>query len=50
MATDECESAGLYVGLTDGRVFHSRDGGESWGLLAEGLPPVLSVAAAWATG
>jgi photosystem II stability/assembly factor-like uncharacterized protein len=45
LATDDCESAGLYLGLTDGRVFHSRDGGDHWELLADDLPPVLSVEA-----
>ncbi len=46
MAVDTLDDAGVYVGTNTGQVFHSRDAGESWGLLADFLPPVLSVEAA----
>lgn len=38
--------AGLYFGTRTGQVFGSNDDGETWSLLAENLPPVLSVRAA----
>ena len=50
LATDDADPAGLYLGLTDGRLFQSRDAGERWSLLAEGLPPVLAVTAARVAG
>jgi photosystem II stability/assembly factor-like uncharacterized protein len=37
----------LYAGLSDGRLYHSRDGGESWQQLAlrgDPLPCVLALA------
>ncbi|MGL4650115.1 MAG: WD40/YVTN/BNR-like repeat-containing protein [Caldilineaceae bacterium] len=46
MTTDDCASCGVYVGTTGGQVFFSRDEGDSWQMLAEFLPPVLSVQAA----
>jgi len=46
MTTDTYEDAGIYVGTSTGQVFYSRDAGDSWGLLADFLPPVLSLEAA----
>jgi photosystem II stability/assembly factor-like uncharacterized protein len=43
MAVDQHDPAGIYVGASTGQIFHSRDDGESWALLADFLPPVLSV-------
>jgi photosystem II stability/assembly factor-like uncharacterized protein len=34
------------VGTTNGQVFHTADGGNSWKTLAENLPPVISVSVA----
>lgn len=46
MAVDTLEDAGIYVGTSTGQVFYSRDAGDSWDLLADYLPPVLSIEAA----
>jgi photosystem II stability/assembly factor-like uncharacterized protein len=43
MALDTFEQAGVYVGTNTGQLFYSRDGGDSWQVLADYLPPVLSV-------
>ena len=43
MAVDTMESAGIYVGTSTGQIFYSRDNGDSWNLLADYLPPVLSL-------
>jgi photosystem II stability/assembly factor-like uncharacterized protein len=48
MASDDCDPAGVYFGTSSGTVFCTRDAGDSWGLLAEHLPPVYSVTAALA--
>jgi photosystem II stability/assembly factor-like uncharacterized protein len=45
MATDSLEDAGIYIGTSTGQIFFSRDSGDSWELLADYLPPVLSVEA-----
>jgi photosystem II stability/assembly factor-like uncharacterized protein len=44
--TDGRDPAGLYFGTRSGEVYGSADDGESWRLLADHLPPVLSVRAA----
>jgi photosystem II stability/assembly factor-like uncharacterized protein len=44
--TDGQDPAGLYFGTRTGEVYGSADDGDSWQLLAEHLPPVLSVRAA----
>ena len=44
--TDGQEPAGLYFGTRSGEVWGSVDDGDSWRLLADHLPPVLSVRAA----
>jgi hypothetical protein len=46
MAADALSPAGVYVGTTNGQVFHTRDAGETWSAMAEYLPGVLSVAVA----
>lgn len=42
---DRCAEAGLYVGTTNGEIFHSRDEGRRWELLRSRLPSVLSLEA-----
>ncbi|MGH9134030.1 MAG: WD40/YVTN/BNR-like repeat-containing protein [Ilumatobacteraceae bacterium] len=44
--TDGADPAGLYFGTRTGEVWGSIDDGESWRLLADHLPPVVSVRAA----
>jgi len=46
MATDERDPAGIYFGTNTGKLFSSRDEGDSWQLLADNLPPIYSVATA----
>ncbi|MBI3764218.1 MAG: exo-alpha-sialidase [Chloroflexi bacterium] len=46
MATDTCDSCGVYVGTGTGQVFFSRNAGDSWEMLADFLPPIYSVATA----
>ena len=46
MATDTFEDAGIYVGSDTGQLFYSRDNGDNWELMADYLPPILSVEAA----
>lgn len=43
MAVDTCADAGIYIGTTTGQIFASRDGGDSWYLLADFLPPIYSL-------
>jgi hypothetical protein len=33
----------VYVGSSTGQIFYSRNSGDSWEVLADYLPPVLSV-------
>jgi photosystem II stability/assembly factor-like uncharacterized protein len=44
--SDRLAPAGLYFGTRGGELYGSQDDGDSWELLAEHLPPVLSVRAA----
>ncbi len=46
MATDACDPAGIYFGTETGQLYSSRDEGKQWHLLADLLPPILSVEAA----
>jgi hypothetical protein len=46
MGSDTMNPTGLYVGTSNGQVFASRNRGQSWNVVAEYLPPVLSVSAA----
>jgi hypothetical protein len=43
MAVDTFEESGIYVGTSTGQVFHSRDAGDHWELLADFLPPIYSI-------
>lgn len=43
MATDQLDPAGIYAGTDTGQLVYSRDDGESWEVLADFLPPILSV-------
>jgi len=45
LGTDTLDEAGVYIGTSTGQIFFTRDAGESWDLLADFLPPVLSVEA-----
>jgi photosystem II stability/assembly factor-like uncharacterized protein len=45
MDTDTLDEAGVYFGTRSGKLYASRDGGDSWDLIAENLPPVLCVKA-----
>jgi len=46
MSVDTCESVGVYFGTESGQIFYSRNEGREWHLMADSLPPVLSVSAA----
>jgi hypothetical protein len=46
MCSDPLTPGGLYFGTSSGHLFASRDGGDSWRLIAGYLPRVLSVTAA----
>ena len=46
MAADALSPAGVYVGTTGGQIFYTSDAGESWSIMAEHLPGVLSLAVA----
>ncbi|MBI2220524.1 MAG: exo-alpha-sialidase [Acidobacteria bacterium] len=46
MAVDPLAPAGVYFGTRSGKLFGSRDEGETWSELLDGLPPVVSVTAA----
>src|SRR5215467_4344073 len=50
LATDTCESAGIYFGTRSGKVYGSSDEGKSWQLVIEGLPAVVCVRAALVDG
>ncbi len=43
MQTDPNDPVGVYVGTKTGQLYYSRDEGESWSLLTDLLPSVLSV-------
>ena len=45
MAIDARDPCGVYFGTSGGHVFASRDGGDSWQLIANYLPRVLSIMA-----
>jgi hypothetical protein len=45
MATDTLDPAGVYFGTRNGKLFASRDGGNSWRVAIEDLPPVVCVQA-----
>jgi len=43
MSTDAEDPLGVYVGTNTGQLFASRDEGESWKIIADFLPPIMSV-------
>src|SRR5450759_1040778 len=43
LATDTLDQAGIYAGTDTGHLFYSRDEGDTWEILADYLPPILSV-------
>jgi len=43
MDTDNEDPCGVYVGTSTGQLFFSTDSGQRWDLIADGLPPILSV-------
>jgi len=45
VATDGEDPLGVYVATENGQLFHSRDGGDHWGAIAEHLPLAMSVTA-----
>jgi photosystem II stability/assembly factor-like uncharacterized protein len=45
MGVDRLNPAGVYFGTRTGKVYASADGGGSWSLVADSLPPVLCVRA-----
>ena len=45
MAMDTLTDAGVYIGTSTGQLFCSRDAGDTWQLMADYLPPILSVEA-----
>jgi len=40
MAIDSC---GIYLGTTTGQIFYNRDDEDSWELILDSLPPILSL-------
>ncbi len=46
MSTDTCDPVGVYFGTETSQLFSSHDAGRQWHLLADFLPPILSVEAA----
>ena len=46
MDTDDLDPCGVYVGTSSGHLFASRNGGDSWQVVAAFLPRILSVTAA----
>ncbi len=43
LTADSLDQAGIYFGTRSGKLFGSRDEGESWNEIADGLPPVVCV-------
>jgi hypothetical protein len=46
LAVDAMSPAGVFFGTRSGKLFGSADEGDSWSLVADGLPPIISVKAA----
>ena len=46
MVTGEGQPASIYLPLYSGQVYASQDGGASWRLLADDLPPILRASVA----
>ncbi len=43
MAFDSCAQAGVYMGTNTGQIFSSRDEGDTWEVMADYLPPIVSI-------
>lgn len=43
MTADREDDAGIYLGTSTGQIFFSPDAGEHWQMIADYLPPILSV-------
>ena len=43
LATDDLDPCGIYIGTATGQLWYSRNAGDSWDLLWDNLPPILSV-------
>ena len=43
MAVDRLDPAGVAFGTRSGKLFASADEGETWTMLQDGLPPIVSV-------
>jgi len=50
LAVDALEPAGVYFGTRGGKIYGSPDEGETWGLVVDGLPPVVCVKTALVEG
>jgi hypothetical protein len=48
LSTDTEDPLGIYAGTNTGQLFASRDEGESWKMIADFLPPIMSVSAGMA--
>lgn len=46
LAADSFDSAGIYFGTRSGKLFGSPDDGDSWNVIADGLPSIVCVKAA----
>jgi len=44
MAMDANDPAGVYFGTNTGKIFASRDEGDSWEVMADNMPPICSIA------
>ena len=45
LAVDPLDPVGVYFGTRSGKIFGSRDEGETWTEVLDGLPPVVAVKA-----
>ena len=43
LAVDGLTPAGVYFGTRSGKLFASADEGDRWAMVADGLPPIISV-------
>lgn len=50
LTTDVLDKAGIYAGTNTGQLVYSRDEGDSWEVLADYLPPIVSVETAVVEG
>ncbi len=43
MKADDQDPCGVYFGTTTGQLYMSRNGGDTWSCISDGLPPIFSV-------